>query len=366
MRIAIVGGSLGGLFAAALLQQAGHTVHVYERSRAGLAGRGAGLVPQEDVFATLRLLGLNHLASVGVVARERIFLDLAGRIVDRAATPQLHVSWDHLYTGLRDLVGEENYSVGRLVQRAGQDNGLAWIEFADGARAEAELVIGADGIGSAVRSAVIGGTQNARYTGYVAWRGLIPENALSASAASTLLDRFAFYTAQRTQALGYVVPGPRGEIDQGHRRYNWVWYRREADLSATLTDREGRVHPFSLAPKQLSNAARSTLRHDAETQLPPQFRDALHAEPEPFVQAIFDYETPQMVRGRLALVGDSAFVARPHTAVGVAKAAADSLALAEALAGAPVEQALLHYQRERLPVGRAITQYGGRLGDFMA
>ncbi|MFT6570753.1 MAG: 2-polyprenyl-6-methoxyphenol hydroxylase-like FAD-dependent oxidoreductase [Sphingomonas echinoides] len=73
-----------------------------------------------------------------------------------------------------------------------------------------------------------------------------------------------------------------------------------------------------------------------------------------------------MVRGRLALLGDSAFVARPHTAMGVAKAAADSLALAEALAGAPVEQALLHYQRERLPVGRAITQYGGRLGDFMA
>lgn len=365
MRIAIAGGSLAGLFAAGLLRQAGHEVHVYERSRRGLAGRGAGLVPQEQVFAALRALGLDQLAEVGVLARERIFLDLEGRVTGRAATPQLQISWDHLYTGLRAPLGDAHYSIDRPVVRAGQEPGSAWLEFEDGARETADLVIGADGIGSEVRRAVLGAEQHARYTGYVAWRGLVPEGALSPRAARILLDRFAFYTGDRTQALGYVVPGGQGELDDGQRRYNWVWYRRAEDLSATLTDRAGRVHRYSLAPGQLRDDAKAALRLASASALPPQFHDALIAEPDPFVQAIFDYETPRMARGRLALIGDSAFVARPHTAMGVGKAAADALALAQALATEPVERALQRFQHDRMPVGRGIVAYGRRLGQFM-
>ncbi|MDF0488349.1 FAD-dependent monooxygenase [Sphingomonas sp. H39-1-10] len=366
MRIVIAGGSLAGLFAAGLLRRAGHEVIVFERSRGGLAGRGAGLVPQEEVFTALRALGLDHLAAVGVVARERIFLDLDGSVAGRVATPQMQISWDHLYSGLRDLLGERDYTLGRLVAGAGQGNGAAWLEFEDGSRETADLVIGADGVGSAVRGAVIGMEQHARYTGYVAWRGIIAESALPEPVADILLDRFAFYTADRTQALGYVVPGPAGELDIGRRRYNWVWYRRADDLAATLTDRAGRAHPFSLAPGQLTDEARARLRQDSATLLPPQFRTALLAEPNPFVQAIFDYEAPQMIRGRLALVGDSAFVARPHTAMGVAKAAGDALALASALAKHSVEPALQAYQQARLRNGRAIVDYGRKLGAFMA
>lgn len=365
MRVLIAGGSLAGLFAAGLLRQAGHDVQVFERSRAGLAGRGAGLVPQEEVFVALRRLGLDHLASVGVLARERIFLELDGSIAARVETPQTQVSWDHLYTGLRDLVGSDRYHVGRRIGRAGNDTDEAWLEFEDGTREAADLVIGADGIGSAARAAVIAAEEHARYTGYVAWRGLVPEAALPPGAAETLLDRFAFYTGPRTQALGYVVPGAHGELERGARRYNWVWYRRADDLVATLTDGAGRSHPYSLAPGQLSDAARTRLRADAETLLPPQFRDALLAEPAPFVQAIFDYETPRMTRGRLALIGDSAFVARPHTAMGVGKAAADALALTHALTTLPIAQALDHYQHDRLAIGHAIVQYGRRLGAFM-
>ena len=366
MRIVIAGGSLAGLFAAGLLRRAGHEVHVFERSRGGLAGRGAGLVPQEEVFTALRALSLDHLATIGVVARERIFLDLDGSVAGRVATPQMQVSWDHLYSGLRGLLGERDYTLGRTVVRAGQGDGAAWLEFEDGGRETADLAIGADGVGSAVRAAVIGLEQQARYTGYVAWRGLIPEDALPATAADVLLDRFAFYTGERAQALGYVVPGPAGELEPGRRRYNWVWYRRADDLAATLTDRAGRAHPFSLAPGQLTDQARDRLRRDSATLLPPQFRAALLAEPDPFVQAIFDYEAPQMVRGRLALIGDSAFVARPHTAMGVAKAAGDALALATALAAHPAEPALQAYQQARLWNGRAIVDYGRKLGAFMA
>ncbi|TGS69831.1 2-polyprenyl-6-methoxyphenol hydroxylase, partial [Mesorhizobium sp. M8A.F.Ca.ET.181.01.1.1] len=57
LKIRIAGGSLAGLFTAILLQQDGHDAKVYERSSSGLAGRGAGLVPQQDLFDVLREIG---------------------------------------------------------------------------------------------------------------------------------------------------------------------------------------------------------------------------------------------------------------------------------------------------------------------
>jgi 2-polyprenyl-6-methoxyphenol hydroxylase-like FAD-dependent oxidoreductase len=72
VQIAIVGGSLAGLFAATLLAGDGHKIAIYERSVHGLEGRGAGLLGKRDTFAVLRAAGCEHVARVGVVARERI------------------------------------------------------------------------------------------------------------------------------------------------------------------------------------------------------------------------------------------------------------------------------------------------------
>ena len=68
LKIAIIGGSLGGLFAAVLLDRAGFDVRVFERSLTGLDGRGAGLVAQRPVFRLLREIGCNHVARIGVTA----------------------------------------------------------------------------------------------------------------------------------------------------------------------------------------------------------------------------------------------------------------------------------------------------------
>src|ERR1700736_4468647 len=112
-RIRIVGGSLGGLFAAALLRRDGHDVRIYERSTGGLAGRGAGLVGQREIFAILRAVGCEHVAQVGVVARERIFLDQGGQIVERHETPQMQISWDILFRSFRERLLDRNYLPGR-------------------------------------------------------------------------------------------------------------------------------------------------------------------------------------------------------------------------------------------------------------
>src|SRR5260221_5610172 len=115
LKIVIAGGSLGGLFAAALLHAAGHEVTVFERSKQGLEGRGAGLVGQREIFAILRAVGCEHVARIGVVARERIFLDYRGQIIERHETPQMQISWDILFRSFLERLPDRNRSEERRV-----------------------------------------------------------------------------------------------------------------------------------------------------------------------------------------------------------------------------------------------------------
>ncbi|MGA1835933.1 FAD-dependent monooxygenase [Herbiconiux sp. 11R-BC] len=361
--IAVVGGSIGGLFAATALSRAGHRVTVFERSVHGLARRGAGLVAQPELFELLHAVGRDDAARVGVVAHERITLARDGRILHRDPTPQTQVSWDHLYEVLRSLLPPESYRLASPVRSVESTEQHALVRFADGDRRLFDLVIGADGLNSVVRPAVAPEHSENSYVGYVTWRGLVAEDSLPADAADPLLDRFAFFTGPNAHVLGYLVPGPAGEVQRGSRRYNWVWYRPlTAERLRGLMLRSGRAaESASLAPGQLPAPLRDELLADAERELPRPFAAAVEAENRPFLQAIFDYVPPRMVRGRLVLLGDAAVMVRPHTAMGAAKAAGDALLLARVLSELPLSQALLHYDRERLPVGRAISDYGRRL-----
>ncbi len=365
MQIRIVGGSLAGLFAGVLLQRAGHDVKIYERSAHGLAGRGAGLVAQQDLFRILRLLGCEHVARIGVVAGERIYFDLAGNVTLRFPVPQTQVSWDLLFKAAASRLHPGTYLLGQAVAEVDDGGDGATLTFADGRQERADLVIGADGIGSVVRQAVNPDDNLNRFAGYVAWRGLIPETALPET-ASVLLDRFAFYITHGAHALGYLVPGQNGETAKGRRRYNWVWYRpvENGALSEMFTDQDGRTFPFSLPRGALSPDRLADLHDDARAMLPPQFADAVEAEDKPSIQGIFDYQAPRMTGRSVALVGDAAFVVRPHTAMGLSKAAGDVMALARSLASQPKLGAALHrYEEERLIAGRYIADYGLRLGN---
>jgi 2-polyprenyl-6-methoxyphenol hydroxylase-like FAD-dependent oxidoreductase len=365
LRVGIVGGSMGGLFAAGLLRAAGHEVTVFERSARGLEGRGAGLVGQRELYEILRLLGCEEAARVGVLARERITFARNGSIAQRDATPQTQISWDYLYRMTRELLPEVAYRTGARVARIDNSVTAATIVLDDGSQHRFDLAMAADGVGSLARGSVGNMTTASRYAGYVAWRGLIPETALPAAAATVLSERFAFYHMRGSHILGYLVPGPHGETERGWRRYNWVWYRqapgRDA-LDQCLTATDGGVREFSLAPGDVPTSRRDALIADAHEHLPTPFALAVAAESTPFVQAIFDYESTRMARDRVALLGDAAFVVRPHTAMGVAKAAGDAMALASALARLPLEKALVTYEAERLAVGHRIAIHGQELG----
>ena len=364
LRIRIVGGSLAGLFAGIMLQQAGYDVRIFERSRSGLAGRGAGLVGQRDLLRLLRLVGCEYVARVGVVARERIYLNRDGSIARRLDMPQTQISWDVLFETVASRIADDTYELGREVLAVHDGDGQAEIAFGDGGRESADLVIGADGLGSAVRAAINPDHSGNLYAGYVAWRGLIPEGSLPDTAAA-LLNRFAFYIQPGVHVLGYLVPGSKGERDVRHRRYNWVWYRPvpESELALTFTDATQRTHAYSLPRGGLSEARLAGLRADAAQMLPPQFAAAVEKEPMPSIQGIFDYEAPRMIGRSIALIGDAAFIARPHTAMGVSKAAGDVIALCEAISQEEeLPTALRRYEADRIAIGRDIVAYGRQLG----
>jgi 2,6-dihydroxypyridine 3-monooxygenase len=111
------------------------------------------------------------------------------------------------------------------------------------------------------------------------------------------------------------------------------------------------------------------LREDAASVLPPPFAEMVLTTAEPYVQAIVDVEVPRMAFGRVALIGDVAFAARPHAAAGTAKAAEDAFRLGEAIkeANGDVVAALEQWEPGQLALGRRVlarTREAGRRSQF--
>jgi 2-polyprenyl-6-methoxyphenol hydroxylase-like FAD-dependent oxidoreductase len=108
------------------------------------------------------------------------------------------------------------------------------------------------------------------------------------------------------------------------------------------------------------------MRADATRLLAPAFAEVMTKARQPLLQAIVDLETPAMIIGRVALLGDAAFVARPHVGMGTTKAASDARVLADRLARhEDIEAALAAYEADRLDYGRRVVRRGRRLGAYL-
>ena len=108
------------------------------------------------------------------------------------------------------------------------------------------------------------------------------------------------------------------------------------------------------------------MRQAARDLLAPQFAEVLEKTALPFLQPIYDLVSPRLDFGRIALLGDAAFVARPHVGMGVSKAGEDAMALAACIAAdGATPQALQRYSAERHPAGLAIVQRARRLGAYL-
>jgi 2-polyprenyl-6-methoxyphenol hydroxylase-like FAD-dependent oxidoreductase len=366
MRALIIGGSIAGLFAGLLLRRRGIDVTVFERARSELSGRGAGIATHVEILQVLELLGLDTRA-LGVDVEARRMFGLDGRLVAEQRRPQTMTSWDRLFSLLRTELPDACYRRGQEFVRATQDQRAVTAHFADGSVATGDLLVGADGLRSHVRTALLP-DHPLHYAGYVAWRALASEQAFSPALHGDLFEVLAFCLPPGEQMLGYPVAGVGNDLRPGHRRYNIVWYRpaEDAALDRLLTDTAGHRHDISIPPPLIPQDTIAELHEAADRVLAPQFREVMGFAERPFLQPIYDFEVPRMALGRTALIGDAAFVARPHVGAGVAKAAHDGLALADALASnGAVEPALQAFEAARMPVGRRIIARARDLGAAM-
>jgi 2-polyprenyl-6-methoxyphenol hydroxylase-like FAD-dependent oxidoreductase len=367
-RALVIGGSMSGLFAALLLQREGWEVDVYERVEGELAGRGAGIVAQPEIGAAFNRLGIDFGENLGVNTVPRRTFDRDGTLIGETTCPQTHTAWERVYRLLRDAFPPQRYHRGRRFTHLDQDDAGVTAHFAGSESERGDLLVGADGLRSNVRGNFLPDLGPA-YAGYVAWRALVDEGAMSQSAHRDIYPCMAFGLPPGEQLLGYPVAGANDDLRPGNRRYNWVWYRPAEEatrLKDLLTDAGGTVHEGSIPPPLIRPAVIEEMREDARRLLAPQFQEVIELARQPFLQTIYDFETPRMAFGRVAIVGDAAFVARPHVAAGVAKAAQDTMALADALSGkADVPAALKAFEANRIGIGRRIVQRGRALGAYI-
>jgi len=365
-RALVIGGSLGGLFAAHLLRSAGWDVVIFERNPEDLAGRGAGLSTHPQLIDILRRLGIDFDESMGVKLGTFIFLDRSGKTYLEAKTARTMSSWGRLYRALRDPWPSQSYRLGMSLLHVEQDSARVTAIFADGSRVAGDLLVGADGVRSTVREQFLPEV-SLNYAGYVAWRAMLDEREVPPDIHAEIFERYTFCLPEGELFLAYPVPGRNNETQVGRRAYNIVWYRpTDPDTLVDLcTDASGRYHGSAIPPPLIRPEVIADIKATARALVAPQVAE-IFARAQPFFQPIFDLESPQIVFGRVALLGDAAFVARPHVGAGVTKAGLDAVSLADATVGQDVAAALLQYQREQQPFGRGLVALGRQEGAYLS
>ena len=364
-RALVIGGSLGGLIAAHLLRSTGWDTAVFERNAEELASRGVGLGTHAQLIAILRHVGIVFDETMGIKVPKVVCLDRDGKVIAEQPTVRTMSGWARLYRALRDPLPPDKYRLGKSLKRVEQDGGGVTALFEDGTREHGNLLVGADGIRSTVRGQFLP-TAQPQYAGYIAWRAVLDERDLPCEVSREIFEFYAFCLPEGEQLLAYPVPGRDNDTQVGRRGYNIVWYRptdvrKLADLS---TDATGRQHAAGIPPPLIRSEVIARIKEDARALIAPQIAE-IFVRTRPFFQPIFDLESPQIVFDRVALLGDAAFVARPHVGAGTTKAAIDAASLTDAIADGDLETGLARYQRVQQPFGTEMVALGRQHGAYL-
>ncbi|MEV4627328.1 FAD-dependent monooxygenase [Micromonospora sp. NPDC049523] len=333
-RVAVVGAGIGGCTLAVALYAAGIHCTVYEQAPA-LKPVGAGIQLAPNAVRPLRRLGLGeHLRAVAVdvtAIHMRRWSDgatisrlpLAG-CVEMFGAPYYTVLRADLHDGLVGLLPAGSLRLGRRVVAVHDAADRSELEFADGGREAADVIVGADGIHSVVRAGLH--RDQPRFSGQLIFRGLVPA------------ERVPFLTDDPRVQLWL---GP----DQHCVSYP-VASGRLVSFGATVAAAEGRAESWSAEadPGEVALAYRDW--H-------PQVRELIAAADAVGRWALHDRDTVTGWSGRrTVLLGDAAHPMLPFLAQGANQAIEDAVTLARCLADADpddVRPALRRYEAVRRP-----------------
>jgi len=333
-RIVVIGGGIGGLTAARALLRRGFEVSVHEAAPE-LKEIGAGVALGPNAMKALRSLGLED--GVRSVAWQSDYQYLRnwnnGRIISRTPTQGTAERFGargctahraDLLDVLSAALPSEIVHLGARCTGVESTDGGAVARFNDGSEVEADVVVGADGIHSAVRASLFG-PDAPRFTGKICWRCLVPADAIPGGLP----------TMDGTTWLGphgavVVYPVRRGELINVVAHYdNDSWteesWIRECDRSEVIENYAG--------------------WHESLARL-------FSASEKHYKWALYDREPlQQWTKGRVTILGDAAHPMLPYLGQGACQAMEDGCVLAFALDAMPddVEGALKLYERVRVP-----------------
>ena len=335
LRVLIAGGGIGGITTALALRQRGIDAQLFEQADA-FREVGAGIQLSANATRVLRTLGLGEaLARVAVYPEgrdyrawdtgERVFWTPLGEQAEaHFGAPYYQVHRADLLDILVNALGDAGIHLNARVQAFEQDEHGVTMTLADGRIVTGDVLVGADGIHSTVRAQLFGREQP-RYTGCVAWRGLVPAERL------THLDlgrvNGVWIGPNRSMVQYYVSAG---------RMFNWIGISRSSHAAQESWLAEGR--------------AEDALAEYANWH--PTIRAIIGATPRVLRQALYDREPLAEWRvGRVVLLGDAAHPMMPFYAQGAGQSIEDAYVLAGCLALRPDEPvaALDRYVRLRQP-----------------
>jgi salicylate hydroxylase len=342
VRIAIIGGGIGGLSAALHLLRAGFDVHVYEQAPR-ITEIGAGIQISPNASRLLIRLGLKPAMDAGGVfpqaVHQRSWDD--GRTLQRAplgpeveqtfGAPYYHFHRADLANLLAAALPAERVHVGHKLTDCEQKGDRIIARFENGVLLEADLLVGADGIHSRVRH-ILFGPEKARFTGCVAWRGLVP--------------------AESIRHLDIEVASHNWMGPDGHVVHYWVSAGRFMNVVCVTERGDWTSDSWTDKGDVADVMARYRDWH-------PTVRGLIEAFPETYIWALHDrLPLPQWSAGRATLLGDACHPMLPFMAQGAAQSIEDGAALASLLSAMPddVAEVLHRYEAIRKPRATRLQQ----------
>ncbi|RYP12068.1 hypothetical protein DL767_011506 [Monosporascus sp. MG133] len=353
LRVVIIGGSLAGLMCGVALKHAGHSVQIIEREsnerQSHMAGVCLGLdaevyLAHHDRLTLTFSHRSNRLQTISDNQPLRIFVNILRDIT----------SWDTLYFRLRSCFdgyaspfypsppsaaetdGPAVYTNRHeILDMQRTDDGNMELEVLncgtrEVANIKADLVIGADGPDSFVRSKYLPNTKR-QYVGYIAWRGTVPEAEVSAATREIFQRSVTLQLMNLQHCIVYTIPGPNGSLEPGERLLNFLWYTNESHEALDDIMIDGidghRHHNIVPAGRVRPDIWAARLSEARRIRLAAPFLEVITKIRSPFIQVITDFCSSRAAfeDGRVLLVGDALSLFRPHTAFSATQAAFDAL-----------------------------------------